>query len=136
MADCIFCKIISGEMPSYKVYEDEHTCAFLDIHPVNKGHALIISKKHYADFLEADGDTLARLSLVAQKVARAVKESLDADGCNVTTNVGTAAGQVIFHVHWHIIPRFKNDGFKLWPSQGDYNEGEAQAIKEVISQNL
>ena len=136
MTDCIFCKIISGELPSYSLYEDEYTFSFLDIHPVNKGHVLVISKKHYADFLDVDTETLIALTKSAHTISQAVKKGVSADGCNVTTNAGAAAGQVIFHMHWHIIPRFKDDGLKLWPSQGDYTQDDAQAIQEAIVQNL
>ncbi len=131
MTDCIFCKIIAGELPSYKVYEDDYSLAFLDIHPVHQGHTLVVSKKHYADFLQADTDTLTKLSGITKKVAKAVTEGVEADGCNVTTNNGHAAGQVIFHLHWHIIPRFEGDGLKLWP-QGEYKEGEALKALEQI----
>ncbi len=136
MAECIFCKIIVGELPSYKLYEDDHTFAFLDIHPVSKGHVLVISKKHYGDFLEADIETLEYLTRSVHKIAQVVKKGVSADGCNVTTNVGVAAGQVILHMHWHIIPRFTSDGLKLWPSQGDYTQDEATIIADQIRMSI
>ncbi len=135
MTDCIFCKIVFGELSSYKLYEDEHTLAFLDIRPVHQGHALVISKKHFADFLDTDTETLTRISDVAQKVAKAITEGMHANGCNVMTNNGAAAGQVIFHMHWHIIPRFTGDGLKLWP-QGEYGDGEAEIVSSKIRENL
>ncbi len=135
MTDCIFCKIVNGEIPSYKVYEDDYSFAFLDIHPVHPGHTLVIPKKHYEDFLEADADTLATLSEITQKIAKAVTGGVGADGCNVTTNNGRAAGQVIFHLHWHIIPRFEGDGLQLWP-QGEYKEGEAVTVLDQVHQRM
>lgn len=135
MTDCIFCNIVSGELPSTTIYEDEHSFAFLDIFPVNKGHTLVVSKKHYADFSQTDADTLARIMQATQRVARAVYTGTGADGFNISTNNGAAAGQVIFHIHWHIIPRFSGDGLKLWP-EGTYGEGEAERIGGQIRQNL
>ncbi|MDP2630515.1 MAG: HIT family protein [Candidatus Uhrbacteria bacterium] len=133
--DCIFCKIIIGELPSWKIYEDEHTLAFLDIFPVHKGHALVVPKKHCTDFVSADPECLRHVHEVAQKVAKAVIAGTNADGCNVTTNNGVAAGQEVFHLHWHIIPRFENDGLHLWP-QSQYADGEKETVQENIKKHL
>jgi histidine triad (HIT) family protein len=133
--DCIFCKIIKGEIPSHKVYEDEHNLAFLDIRPNNHGHTLVIPKDHFENIYTLPDETLARLSLAVKKVAIAVKHGMDADGINVIMNNETDAGQIIFHAHFHIIPRLKNDGFKHWP-QGEYLEGEADAVSEKIKVSL
>lgn len=135
MPDCIFCKIVAGTIPSFKVYEDEKIIAFLDIHPIHSGHTLVVSKKHYADFLEADATTLAHISAATQHIAKAVKMAMNADGCNIASNVGTAAGQSVFHLHWHVIPRFALDGLTPWP-QKEYKEGEAKATQEVIIKSL
>lgn len=129
--DCIFCKIIKGEIPSAKVYEDEYTCAFLDISPVNKGHTLVIPKKHAEKLTDLDDAALMDLIKSVAKITRAVEKGVKADGANVTLNNGEAAGQVVKHVHFHIIPRFKGDGLKLWP-QGKYGEGEIQNITKKI----
>jgi histidine triad (HIT) family protein len=133
--DCIFCKIISGEIPCHKVYEDEFCVAFLDIRPVNKGHTLIVPKKHSEDFLNTDMETLKEMSRVAQKVATAVLKATSAEGFNININNGKVAGQVVFHLHWHIVPRFADDGRKLWPG-GEYKEGEAEMLVEKIKEHL
>ena len=131
MSDCIFCKVIAGELPSWKVYEDDHAIAFLDIRPVNKGHALVVPKAHCRDFVSADDACLLALVKTVQKVTRAVLSATNADGCNVTTNNGEAAGQSVLHFHWHIIPRCEGDGLALWP-QASYADGEAEQITERI----
>lgn len=129
--DCIFCKIIAGDIPSNKVYEDERAVAFLDASPVHPGHTLVVPKKHCADFVSADAACLQSALFTAQKVASAVLSATQADGCNITTNNGRAAGQVIFHLHWHVIPRFSGDGLMHW-RQWKYAEGEAESIAEKI----
>lgn len=135
MTDCIFCKVIAGELPSWKVYEDEHTIALLDLYPVHKGHTLVIPKKHCTDFISGDSECLTRVLETTQKVSRAVVAATHADGCNVTTNNGAAAGQSIFHLHWHIIPRFEHDGLHLWP-QSEYADGEKETFQENIKKHL
>ena len=135
MEDCLFCKIIKGEIPCNKIYENDKVFAFLDIAPVNKGHALVIPKEHHKDLLDMPDDILAEVAIISKKVAKAVIEATNADGFNIGKNNGKAAGQVIFHSHMHIIPRFENDGFKHWP-QGKYEEGEAEKILESIKEKL
>ena len=112
--NCVFCKIVKGEVPAYKVYEDEFVLAFLDINPINDGHTLVIPKKHHEDFLHLDEKEIAELMHAVQKVAKAVKKATNADGINIGMNIGKAAGQIIFHAHVHVIPRFENDGYKHW----------------------
>lgn len=129
--ECLFCTIIAGDIPSKKVYEDDDTVAFLDARPVHNGHTLVVPKKHCADFVSADAECLRSVLVAAQKVARAVLVATGADGCNVTTNNGRAAGQVIFHLHWHIIPRFSGDGLHLW-KHGDFSDEEADVVAEKI----
>ncbi len=131
MTSCIFCKIMKGEIPSTKIYEDEHTFAFLDISPVNPGHTLVIPKKCAKDLLELDDGTIAKLFSSARKVAGAVKKGMKADGLNIGVNNGEAAGQVIFHAHVHIIPRFKNDGLKLWGGR-KYEGSEPEKVRAKI----
>lgn len=109
--NCLFCKIASGEIPAHKVYEDDQFLAFLDINPVNLGHTLLIPKTHAENLFELTEEILNRLGEQLQKVGQAVKEGTDADGLNIMMNNGTAAGQVIFHAHIHLIPRFQDDGF-------------------------
>ncbi|MBU1131428.1 HIT family protein [Patescibacteria group bacterium] len=133
--DCIFCKIIEGELPSAKVYEDKRILAFLDINPVNKGHVLVIPKEHYNNFLELPPDLLKELIVVVQKLSQPIMEAVGADGFNLVLNNGQAAGQLVHHVHFHIIPRFNNDNLHPWPGK-TYQENEkeriAASIKELI----
>src|SRR3989344_7621350 len=114
MNDCIFCKIVRGEIPSQRIYEDADTFAFLDIHPVNPGHSLVVPKKHSENLYDMDDHVLAAVMRSVQKVARAVKSAVQADGVNLGMNNEEAAGQIIFHPHFHVIPRFKEDGYKHW----------------------
>ena len=132
---CIFCKIITGEIPGYKIYEDENTLAFLDINPVHPGHTLIIPKKHYANLEEITSDELCDLIKAVKIIGKGIKNGLQAEGYNIQVNNDPVAGQIIPHLHFHIIPRVQGDGLHLWP-QGQYKEGEAgdiaRKIKEVI----
>src|SRR3989344_662416 len=120
--DCIFCKIVKGEIPSCKIYEDSDTLAFLDIAPVNPGHTLVIPKEHFENLYTLPDETLAGLILTAKKIAQAIKKGIGADGVNIGMNNEKSGGQVIFHAHLHIIPRIEGDGLKLWP-QKSYKEG-------------
>ena len=131
MKDCLFCKIAKGEIPSTKIYEDEKFLAFLDINPVNPGHTLIIPKEHYKDTASTPDEVLSELIIRGKKIGKALIEGLEAEGFNFTTNNGKAAGQVIFHTHFHIIPRKSDDGLKLW-SQKKYKEGEAEEVAGKI----
>ena len=110
----IFKKIIAGEIPSEKIYEDDHVYAFLDIVPTNPGHALVVPKVWSENLLDTDPEILAHVMSAVQKVARAVKQATGADGINIHQNNGEAAGQKVFHLHFHVIPRFANDGYELW----------------------
>jgi len=112
--DCIFCQIIAGEIPSHKIYEDEDFFVMLDINPVNLGHALILPKKHFRNLLDMPDKLLKKQGPLIKKIALAVKDATGADGINIGWNNEPAAGQLIFHSHVHIIPRFRNDGFKHW----------------------
>lgn len=129
--DCIFCKIVNGEIPSYKVYEDDNTLAFLDIAPVNPGHTLVIPKKHYANFEEIPEEDLCELIKVVKKVGQSIKEGLGVEGYNVMENNDPIAGQIIPHIHFHVIPRLGGDGLKLW-RQSEYKEGEAEETLNKI----
>lgn len=133
--DCIFCKIVKGEIPSSKIYEDEDTFAFLDIGPVSKGHALVIPKEHYGTMLDVPNGLLKKLIVVVKKVMSAVKKGVNADGISLGMSNYKAAGQVVPHAHFHIMPRYENDGLKLWP-QGKYEEGEMEETKENIVKSL
>ena len=116
---CIFCRIAHGEIPCAKVYEDEYVLAFLDLAPVHPGHALIIPKTHHANMMEFPCELAPAVFSALKKVGAAVMEATGASGINVMQNNGLDAGQTVFHIHWHIIPRFEGDGLKMWP-QGSY----------------
>jgi histidine triad (HIT) family protein len=134
MEDCIFCKIVKKEIPADIVYEDENTLAFLDIAPVNIGHTLVIPKEHFANIYETPEATLMDIMKVVKKLSHAVKNSLQADGINVTMNNDPAANQIVFHAHVHIIPRITNDGFSIWRGKRPYQEGEKKEVaKKIIS---
>ena len=115
MENCIFCKIIKGEIPSYKVYEDEHTYAFMDINPINPGHLLVIPKTHYAEVKDFDEETGMNLFRAAVKIEKALRKSgsVKLEGTNFLIANGPAAGQEVFHSHLHIIPRFTDDSYKV-----------------------
>ena len=132
--DCLFCKIVNGEVLSYKVYEDDKVFAFLDIAPVNYGHTLVVPKKHYANIEEINEDDLSAVIKAVKKIGASIKKNLGVEAYNATINNGELAGQVINHLHFHIIPRAKGDGLKLW-SQGEYGDGEAEEVLEKIKIN-
>ncbi|MBS3148642.1 HIT family protein [Candidatus Woesearchaeota archaeon] len=135
MNDCVFCKIIRKEIPADFVYENDKIVAFLDIAPVNKGHTLVVPKEHHSDLLETPDDVLHDMIVRAKKISKAVMSAVKADGVNLGVNTKPAAGQVIFHTHFHIIPRFEKDGLRHWPSQKLTNE-EMTFAKEAITRAL
>jgi len=112
---CIFCQIISGEIPSKKIYEDADVFAFLDLHPVTLGHALVIPKMHATDLREVPDDIVSKVFVAAKRIGIAAVASLPAQGFNVGVNTGVAAGQVVMHAHVHVIPRTEGDGLVHWP---------------------
>jgi histidine triad (HIT) family protein len=132
MSDCLFCRIIKGEIPSYKVYEDDNNLAFLDIAPVNQGHVLVIPKKHYKNIEEISEEDLARLINVVKKVGSLIKEKLNYQAYNVQENNDPLAGQVVPHIHFHVIPRKEDDGLKLWP-QNNLSPEEAEKILKTLN---
>lgn len=135
-ADCLFCKIITGEIPSSKIYEDEKCYAFLDINPVNIGHTLLVPKEHSTNLYDTSDESLAHLAPVMKKLAIAIKSAVGADGINIEMNNDPVAGQLIFHTHIHIVPRFEGDGFTHWHGARKYHEGEMREVAEKISQLL
>ncbi len=113
MSDCIFCKIINKEIPGKIVYEDDVCMAFLDLSQATYGHTLVIPKKHYANILEVDDDTLAHVMKVVKNLANQIVEKLDAKGVNVLTNTNEVAGQTVHHFHVHILPRYDEKELKI-----------------------
>ncbi|HEV2982269.1 MAG TPA: HIT family protein [Solirubrobacteraceae bacterium] len=128
-ADCIFCKIVAGELPARIVDEDERTVAFMDIAPATRGHALVVPRSHSPDLLSIGVEDLQAVSVASQRLARQMKERLNADGVNLVNSCGAAAWQTVFHFHIHVIPRYVGDPLRLpWvPAQGDMAEIEAAA---------
>ncbi|MBU1202287.1 MAG: HIT family protein [Nanoarchaeota archaeon] len=135
MDNCLFCKIIKGEIPSTKIYEDDEFYAFLDIKPINQGHTLVVPKKHCRNLLDFPKSEETDLMEFLKKVAKAVTKGVGADGFNLGMNNEGAAGQVVFHAHFHIIPRFKNDGLTSWPHK-EFDNEELERIKDKIVKYL
>lgn len=132
---CVFCKMVAGEIPLYKVYENDEVLAFLDNNPVNYGHTLIIPKEHHENLIDTPDDLLCEIITVVKKLAPAVKAAVGLKAHNVIVNSGEEAGQVVFHTHFHIIPRFKGDGFGKF-RVGPYKEGQAEKMVKKIKENL
>jgi histidine triad (HIT) family protein len=122
--DCIFCKIVAGELPSQIVEEDERTVAFMDISPATRGHLLVVPREHARNLLEVGADDLRATMATVQRMARRVSERLEPAGINVLNSCGAAAWQTVFHFHVHVIPRYQDDPLKLpWtPEPGDPDE--------------
>lgn len=133
----IFSKIVSGDIPSTKVYEDDRTLAFMDINPASRGHVLVICKEEYPDIFALPDDVLLATARTTQRVATALRDALKPDGINVIQNNGAAAGQVVFHYHVHLIPRWDGDAaVRLWrPQEADQQDLEAVAaqLRQVLA---
>ena len=127
--DCIFCKIVAGDLPARIVDEDERTIAFLDIAPATRGHALVIPRAHASDLLSVDPADLSAVAIASQRLAARAKERLGADGVNLLSSTGRAAWQTVFHFHVHVIPRYEGDPLRLpWvPTEGDLEQIAAAA---------
>ena len=133
---CLFCKIISGEIPSRRVYEDDQVMAFLDAFPTRPGHTLVVPKGHVETMMDASDACLTSWIRAVQRVAIAVQSATGAQGINLLQNNGSAAGQVIHHLHMHIIPRMMDDGLKMWPgSPINAQEGDvlAEKLRKAVS---
>ncbi len=139
MSNCIFCKIINGEIPSAKVFENEHVFAFLDLSQVTKGHTLIIPKVHKENLFELTPEIAKNMFEVVPSIAKALKETFNPLGLNLLNNNGEQAGQSVFHFHMHLIPRYgKGDGFgAVWKdNQSEYSSEDLQKIASDINKNL
>lgn len=136
MTDCIFCKIIAGEIPSEKVYEDEHSLAFMDINPGTAGHCLVIPKKHAETIVDIPDSDMQKLSLTVKKVASAIMQSIKPEGLNLHQSNGAMAGQVVPHFHMHLLPRYESDSVgHLWrPGDGGSDiADQAAQIRSMLS---
>lgn len=132
MADCIFCGIASGQMPSVKIYENDEVLSFLDIMPANTGHALVIPKTHYETILDIPEGILEKLSRVVKKIALAIYKNLKPDGINILQSNYKTAGQIIGHIHFHVIPRWENDALSFSWKHKQLKTEELKKIAEKI----
>ncbi|MBO0769507.1 MAG: HIT family protein [Solirubrobacterales bacterium] len=130
--DCIFCKIIAGELPAHKLYEDERTFAFLDVNPGSRGHLLVVPKTHAADILTVEPADLAAVATTAQAMAKHVKARLGADGVNIINSCGAAAWQTVFHLHFHVIPRYPDDGLVLPWKPAPADQGDLAKLADEL----
>ena len=130
--DCIFCKLIAGELPSHKIYENDKVMAFLDILPISTGHTIIVPKNHVADVENLNDDDLCAMAIAIKKIGKAVMEGLDVKGYSVFLDNKDAANQHVPHVHFHLVPRKEGDNLARWPQTG-YSDGEAEeALAKII----
>jgi histidine triad (HIT) family protein len=130
---CVFCKIVAGQIPCYKVYEDEVVLAFLDIGPLVRGHTLVIPKNHHATVMEMEGEALGAVSARIPKVARAVLAATGANACNVLLNNGAAAQQSVGHLHYHILPRMGGDSFRIPWNAGALDKEAGAALAKAVA---
>jgi len=134
--DCVFCKMVAGQIPVTKIYEDEVVLSILDIGPVSDGHTLVISKQHFEKLHQCPAEILGRVALHLGRIAAAVVGAMNSDGYNVLCNNGKAAGQLVDHLHFHIVPRKTGDGlFDHWPAY-EYDKGRIEQIAADIRENL
>ncbi len=132
MNECLFCKIVQGQVPSYKVYEDDTIMAFLDSKPVNRGHALIVPKVHASSLLETPTHTLTDMMTAVPGLAKAIMKAVGAQAFNLMVNTGKESGQLVDHVHMHVIPRFDGDGYKHWMGKHYDNDTQANEVANAI----
>ncbi len=136
-ADCVFCKIRDGQIPSFKIHEDERTVTFMDINPLNSGHCLVVTKAHAATIFEADVEDLVAAMAAAKKVALAIQEALKPDGLNILQANGAAAFQSVPHFHLHLIPRWANDGkgfdWKLVPGNREAIMKNGERLRALLN---
>ena len=132
--NCIFCKILAGEIPSTAVYEDDDFKAILDVNPAARGHVIILPKNHAANIYELPDEDASKIMIVAKKIATAIEKAYHCDGVNILQNNGEAAGQTVFPLHLHVIPRFKGDTVNIGWKQGDMPEDLDAICKEIQAQ--
>ena len=136
MADCIFCRIVKGEIPSAKLFETKEILAFLDIAPAARGHALVIPKKHFETLLDIPAGELRETIVAVKQVARAVMAASDADGFNIIQSNKKAAGQVIPHLHFHIVPRKQDDALTFEWARIELDKEELEILKKKVKSHL
>ena len=136
MADCVFCKIIAGQIPSYKVYEDDVVFAFLDITPLMEGHTLVVPKAHHATVMETPPEVLGAVNERIPKISRAVLQAIGAKACHVLANNGSEAMQSVHHLHYHILPRAAGDGFHIPWNAKPIDKAAAPELVTAIQQGI
>lgn len=134
--NCIFCKIVSNEIESVTIYEDEEFKVFLDTFPATKGHVLIIPKEHVTNIFELEEEKAGRLFIIATKLAKILKEELDIEGLNLVQNNGEMAGQTVFHFHLHLIPRYKDDKVTIKWATEKTNSQQLKELQQKLKNNL
>lgn len=133
-SECLFCKIAKGEIPSKKIYEDSDSFAFLDINPANRGHCLVIPKKHYENIYDVDDRALEKLIIVTKNLSKLIKEKLQCNGINIVQNNEKHAGQIVSHFHIHIIPRYENDNVVITYQRVSLTDADFEDIKQKLIQ--
>ncbi|MBK8268432.1 MAG: HIT family protein [Planctomycetes bacterium] len=134
--NCIFCKIVLGQIPAIKVFESDTALAFLDVGPLAEGHVLIVPKEHYSDIRKITPEELALVMTPIPKLAAAIMRATGAQGLNFLQNTGAVAGQSVFHLHFHLIPRNDSDGLGYRWNAGKYAEGRAEELRTKIMAEL
>lgn len=129
---CVFCKIINKEIPSFIVYENDDVICFLDINASSKGHTLVVPKKHYTNIFDIDSNTACKIMEAIKNVTTILKEKLNVTDVNIINNSGLKAGQTVMHIHFHVIPRYDNDGIVISPKQNDPDFNELEKIHKLI----
>ena len=133
-SECVFCKIVRGEIPSKKVYDDKDVIAFLDINPANPGHTLVAPKKHAEDLTKSDEDDIAKAMHIVKKITASLKEKMNAIGVNVIQNNGKAAGQLVPHTHFHVIPRYPNDVVVISYQRVQMSDAELEEVRKKLEE--
>lgn len=133
---CVFCRIVKGEIPSTRVYEDDQVLAFMDINPISRGHLLVIPKGHYETLLAVPDDAGMLIMPILKRLGKAVMDATGATGFNCLQNNFAASGQIVFHSHWHIIPRFDGDGLEQWPHDAAIDAAAREAVAQAVRDAL
>lgn len=133
--ECVFCKIINDELPSYKVYEDDKVLAFFDVLPIHPGHVIVVPKDHVSDLEDLSDEVVTAMMLAVKRIGKAIMAGLDVKGYSVFLDNKSAANQHVPHAHFHIVPRAEGDGLERWPQSG-YDEGEAELCLKRIKEKL
>lgn len=134
MNECVFCKIVKKELPADIIYEDKDFWGFLNINSIHLGQSLLAPKKHYENLYELPDDVLGKMAIVLKKISIGIKKITNADGINIIMNVESAAGQIISHIHFHIIPRFVDDGYHHWTGKSFPKEESAKMAEKIKSE--